>query len=192
MDTKIYHVSPFTWMISMLFMIFAIVCVFLFIMLTPSILQIDNSLFMIFVFLVIIFLTLFIVYAALLFSDIPMIRLELSEEGMVLYSNGYRIYTPWENIIGYAWLRSSRTFPDIIQLQEPAVVGEISFEEGIASRRAVSEKRRWWISNRQLKVKGQYPDYIRLPVVLLRRKDKQDGSINQYLQYYLPHLVENS
>lgn len=191
MDTKIYYASPFTWMISIPFILFTAFFVLFAIYITPSIFSLDNIFIMLILFLAVLFPILFTGYIALLFFDIPMIRLELSEEGMILYSNGYRIYTPWENIIGYAWLRSSRTFPDIIQLQEPAVVGEISFEEGIASRRAVSEKRRWWISNRQLKVKGQYPDYIRLPVVLLRRKDKQDGSINQYLQYYLPHLVEN-
>ena len=154
MDKKIYQVSPFTWMISIPFILFTVFLIFFAISVTPAILSLNNIFFIFAFFSAVLFPILFVGYIALLFFDIPMIRLELSEEGMVLYSNGYRIYTPWENIIGYAWLRSSRAFPDIIQLREPAVVGEISFEEGVASRRAVSEKLRWWISKSTTQNKG--------------------------------------
>ncbi len=190
MDKKVYKVSSLSWIIVIPFLLLTAFCIFSFIMFIPSILTIDSLLLMIFFFLAIIFLTFFIVYAALVFFDIPTTHLELSEEGMIFYSNGYRIYTPWENIAGVAWTRLSRSFPSIIQLQEPAAVDEISFEEGVAGRRAVSEKRRWWMLNRQLKGEEQYTHYIRIPVVFFRRKDKQNGSINQYLQYYLPHITE--
>lgn len=132
----------------------------------------------------------FMGYFALLFLDIPTMHLELSDEGMILYSTGYRIYTHWENIAGVAWLRSFRSFPYFIQLKEPASVAKFSFEEGIVSRRAVLEKRHWWMPNRQLKAEAQYTQYIRIPVALLRRKDKKEGSIDQYLQYYLPEMME--
>ena len=43
--------------------------------------------------------------------------------------------------------------------------------------------------NWQLKTDAQYTQYIRTPAILLRRKERDDGSINQYLQQYLPHLM---
>jgi hypothetical protein len=190
MDKKVYRVSPLTWIISVPFILLAAFFVFSVIIVTPSILTIENPFFMLFVFLVIIFLTFFVVYAALIFFDIPTAHLELSDDGLIFYSNGYRIYTPWENIAEVGWLPRYRSFPSLIRFKEPAVVGEISFEEGIASRRAVSEKRRWWMLNRQLKAGAQYTKYIRIPVALLRRKDKQEGSISQYLQYYMPCMID--
>jgi hypothetical protein len=57
------------------------------------------------------------------------------------------------------------------------------------NQQAVTEKQSWWMPKRQLKAETQYTQYIRIPVVFLRRKDKQEGSINEYLHYYLPHLM---
>ncbi len=190
MDKKTYYVSPLSWLIAIPFLLLTAFLLFCFIMVAPSILTIENPFSMLFVFLVIIFLAFFVLYAALIFFDIPTMRLEVSDEGVILYSNGYRIYTPWENIAEIGWLPRYRSFPSLIRLKEPAVVGEISFEEGITSRRAVSEKRRWWMLNRQLKAEAQYTKYIRIPVALLRRKDKQEGSISQYLQYYMPYMID--
>lgn len=191
MDKKMYCVSYFTWIISIVFALIAVFLVIFSIIVIPQILTMDDHFSMILLFFAVIGLSIFVVYAALLLWNFPRTSIELSEEGVVFDSNGYRIYTPWDNIAGIGWTRLSRSFPSIIQLQEPAVVGEITFGEGIASRRAVSEKRRWWMSNRQLKAETQYTHYIRIPVVFFRRKDKQEGTINQYLWYYLPHLMEN-
>ncbi len=190
MDKKTYYVSPLTWILSISVSFMALFFVYFAIIAIPQILTMDNLFFLLLMLFSVIALMLFVVYTSLLFLEFPRTRLEISQEGVIFSSNGYRIYTPWENIAGVGWTRHSHSFPTIIQLQEPAMVDGISFEEAILSRRAVTEKQRWWISTRQLKTQERYTHSIRIPVVFFRRKDKQDGSINQYLQHYLPHLME--
>ena len=190
MEQKVYKMGFIAWSIPIGYSLLFAIVVFSGIMFASQILTIENWSTGVLLLLCVMSLLLFLLYIAMMSFDIPTMSLELSDEGLVFYGTGYRIYTPWENVVGIDWTRPSRSFPRIIQLKEPSVVGEIPFEEGMASRRAVTEKRRWWVLNRQLKTEDQYTHYIRLPIMFFRRKDKLDGSINQYLQHYLPHLME--
>lgn len=189
MYPKTYHISKLTWIISTFFILLAVFCVFGMVIVTPLVFTFESPYIIVLFCAGFIFLGCFLGYAALIFLDIPSMYLELSDDGIRFVGIGYRIYTPWENIAGLAWTRSSGAFPSFIQLKEHAVVGEISLEEGRLSRRAVVEKRRGWIGNWQLKADAQYTQYIRTPAMLLRRKERDDGSIDQYLQQYLPHLM---
>jgi hypothetical protein len=191
MGKKIYYASPFTWILPILFVLLAVFSLVFAIVVIPQIPTMESLVIMFLTIVGIIGLLFFTLYGVLIFFNIPTTRLELSNEGLIFYGTGYRIYTPWENIAGVGWTRFSHSFPALIPLKKSALVTEISFEEGIASRRAVAEKRVWWMRTRQLKANVQYTHYIRIPVVFFRRKDKQEGTINQYLWYYLPHLMEN-
>ena len=135
-------------------------------------------------------LLIFVIYATLVVAAIPTTRLELSEEGLVFYGTGYRIYTSWENIAGIGWMPLSRAFPGFIQLKKPASISGLSFVEGISSRQPVVEKRSWWLPAWEVKTSVQYRSSIRISGIIFRKKDKRDGSINQCLKYYLPHLME--
>ena len=188
LDRKIYHVSPFAWIISIFFLLLAILTTFGFVMIVPSILTLENPVEMLWWILAIIFLMCFMWYAALLTAELPKIHLELSEEGVIFYGQGYRIYTPWQNISAVGWSGFSHSFPSLFLLKEPASMGIFSFDKGILSRRAVIEKRRWWLFRPEMKA-SEYMHVIRIPVLLIRRKDKKEGLMRQYLRYYVPHLV---
>ena len=132
------------------------------------------------------FLNAFFVYAALLCLDLPKTRVELSDDGVVLYLAGYRVYTPWENIATVGWTPFSRSFPGFIRLKEPAVVATISFEEGKKSRQAVIEKWRWWIRVRQLKSDARYTHFLRIPAILLSAKGEEGRNYLVFSPLFAP------
>jgi drug/metabolite transporter (DMT)-like permease len=189
MAAKIYHISRLTWIFTGGMMCIALFCCIILILLIPQVLGFENKWYMLLMLFGFIFLGSFFAYAAISYIDIPTIRLELSENGVIFYGNGYRIYTPWANISMIRWTRFSPSFPGFIFLKEPAVMTEISFEEGKMSRRAVIEKRHWWMLVGQF-TSGTYTQTIRIPTALFLRKDKREGSI-QYFRYYVPYLFRD-
>jgi hypothetical protein len=190
MDKKVYTVSPFTWIISIPFFLLAAFFVVFAIVVIPQILGEGDFFDELFIFLAIGGLLIFVIYATLVVAAIPTTRLELSEEGLIFYGTGYRIYTPWENIAGVGWMPLSRAFPSYIQLKKPATVSGLSFVEGILSQQSVVEKRSWWLPAWEVKTFVQYRSSIRISGIIFRKKDKQDSGINQHMQYYLAHLIE--
>ena len=187
MEAKTYDASRLAWIpaIVMSFLVTTSVCLFLFVLL-PQIPGLENVWLMLTMFFGLILLNAFGVYATLLFLDLPRTRLELSDDGVVLYSAGYRIYTPWENIARVGWTRFSRSFPGFIRLKEPAVVATISFEEGKKSRQAVIEKWRWWMRVRQLKSDARYTHFLRIPAILLSAKGEEGRNYLVFSPLFAP------
>lgn len=72
------------------------------------------------------------------------VRLITSDEGIVLYGQaGYRLYTPWDNLMGRALWSTGRGGVRVIRLRTPAK--EMSLTDGIQQRQAAIEKRGWLI-----------------------------------------------
>jgi hypothetical protein len=104
-------VTPFAWIISIFFLLLAILTAFGFVMIVPSILTVENPLEKLVLILTIIILMGFVWYVALLTAEIPKTRLRLKVQGAIFYGQGYRLYTPWQNISAVRWLWFSRETP---------------------------------------------------------------------------------
>jgi hypothetical protein len=188
MNKKTYHVNLFAWIVTTFMSIVTSMCFILIITLFVSSLHGTSLSDLLLSLAVGILFIPFSVYVALLFFDIPTMYLELSDEGVVFYGAGYRIYTPWDNVAALYSKRFSRSFPNVIQLREPAIVGEISFEEGKMHRQAVTEKRRWWMLVRQLRTDLRYTHFIRVPARFFRKKERQGDEIMQQFKLHRPEL----
>lgn len=119
--------------------------------------------------------------------DIPTTRIELSAEGVLCYSIGYRIYAPWSTISSIIWTKRPFRFPCFFKLKEPALT-TLSFAEGRSSKQAIFE-RHWWVPAWLLRPE-MLSARLPVPVQFLSQQEKKDGMMNAYLQRYAPHLEE--
>lgn len=190
MDKKIYTVSNYAWFFPILLSIGTTYITIFFILALvriPTIFVTNGPLTAFITILSLASITASLIYVTFIMLDVPGVHLQFSEDGVIFSGSGFSIYTPWENIVSLGWFRFAPTVPNLLVLQEPSVIG-LSLEEGISSRRAVTVKRRWWLSRQSLLREAQYTHAIYIPVLLLRREDKQ--AMQQDLYQYLPQLME--
>jgi hypothetical protein len=110
-------------------------------------------------------------------------RLELSPEGVTYTNPGYcRIYTPWENIERIARVPRFRGGTSFI-LRIPAA-RNITFLEGKQHHLAVIEPCSLLTTEADLLRQA----YFIPSLILIPKKDLENGTFNAYLQQYAPHL----
>lgn len=125
------------------------------------------------------------------FRDYSKSRLVLTSHGITYYGSGFRVYTPWQNIVGIgntlqnvpltvSWTSKLIGF----RLRQNAVV-RMKLEEGIRQGRAVIETD-WW-----------YPVSMRAPYVgffiideIIRERHWQQGELGTYLHHCAPQAFE--
>lgn len=188
MKRKIYYMNGYAWILPAIFFVLA-AGMTVFVVIIPLNLTINNLTDLLLLGACFLLALGIGWYPALIFYESPKTRLELSDEGVFFLGGGYRLYTPWQNISAVRWLWFSTETPGFLFLKEPASMGDFSFDEGVASRRAVFEKRCWWLSRLDIRA-AQYRSIIRIPVAFLKKQDKQEGLIRQYLQMYVPQLID--
>ena len=126
-----------------------------------------------------------------LYVDYSKSRLVLTAHGIAYYGSGFRVYTPWQNIVGIGNpfqnvpLSVSWT-PKLIgfRLRQNAVL-RMKVEEGIRQGRAVNETD-WW-----------YPVSMRAPYAgffiideIIRERHWQQGELGAYLHHCAPQAFE--
>lgn len=97
-----------------------------------------NSIFIIF------FMSLFlgIILTLTIYFSLRDLRLITSDEGILFYGQGgYRMYTPWNNIVGRTTWSTGRGSVQAIRLSQPAK--EMSITVGVQQRQPAIEKRGW-------------------------------------------------
>jgi hypothetical protein len=136
-------------------------------------------------------ITLFALFVSLIYWND---RLEVSDEGIAYYGLGFRIYTPWENIISIARVKHPHAFIfrnrplTALTLRSPASL-HMTVEEGKRRQVAVIEKH--WLA---FSTKPQnYNRY--LPLFLLETLTHDDLSrheIGAYIRRYAPQVLEET
>lgn len=184
MDKKIYQARPITWLIPILFSLLIAFLVGCCVFLMNQTLR-THDVTAIVPLLGAAGLTFSFAYVALLFFDIPATRIELSDEGVLCYSIGYRLYTPWSNICSVVWTAHSPRFPRFFNLKEPAIT-TLSLAEGVSNKQAVFEKH-WWVPAWLLEPE-RASARIPVPVVFLSQKEREAGAMHDYLRQYASHL----
>jgi hypothetical protein len=128
-----------------------------------------------------------LVFAVLYYLLIRNIRLVLSPQGITYYGAGFRLYTPWHNIIGtesfplYYGLRKVRG----LKLYQRAVLN-MSLEDGMRYGVAVMEIS-WWRSNQLAALAGMVPIQIEIA-----GRHWEEHELGAYIRQYAPRAFENT
>lgn len=125
------------------------------------------------------------------YFDYSKSRLVLTSDGITYYSLGFRVYTPWQNVVEFG--KASQHIPMSVswtsklmgfRLRENAIVG-MKLEEGRRQARAVIETD-WW-----------YPASMRTPYAgffiideIIRERHWQQGDLGNYLHHYAIQAFE--
>ncbi|HLG64584.1 MAG TPA: hypothetical protein VKY19_21780 [Ktedonosporobacter sp.] len=129
-----------------------------------------------------------IIGSVIIFTSL-MTHIEISQEGITFYSVGFRIYTPWHNIVNINKIKHPYFSPlyliDAFVLEEPARLN-ISIKEGKQQGIAVVEKH--WIL---LGAKpSSYLWYMPMPSSIVKRTEWEQGEIGTFIRLYAPHIFE--
>lgn len=126
-----------------------------------------------------------------LYFDYSKSRLELTPDGITYYGSGFRVYTPWQNVVGFgnapqlvpmsvSWTSKLIGF----RLRENAVV-HMKVEEGIRQGRAVIETD-WWYP---VSMRTRYAGFFIIDEII-RERHWQQGELGAYLHRYAPQAFE--
>jgi hypothetical protein len=83
-----------------------------------------------------------------MYTSIKRSRLVLTDDGITSYAWGFRVYTPWQNVIGVSSIQPYTTFPANfrkiwgLQLRQPSVLG-MKLADGKRQGKAALETD-WW------------------------------------------------
>ena len=116
-------------------------------------------------------------------------RLEVSSEGVTYYEMGFRIYTPWHNIVGVTPIKhpiSSLHITTVFTFRQPALLN-VSIEEGKRQGLAVIEK--YWLMRCLAAPPITYLWYSPLPRTLVSPFDLEQGELSMYIRQYAPSLL---
>lgn len=132
---------------------------------------------------------------------ISKMRLELFQDGIILYGWGYKVYTPWDNIVGIAGLKVpiisdySNAFPGFMSMQ-PVIKRNVQglrleqearrgmrIQDGMQQKRASMELS-WWNPASTMR---QYAQIVPVPAVLVN-DDRERSELGAYLKKYAPRL----
>lgn len=124
-----------------------------------------------------------------LYFDYSKSRLVVDANGLIYYGSGFRVYTPWHNIIGFA--NASPLKPMSVswtakliglRLYQNARM-DMTLEDGVRQGIAVIETD-WW-----------YPASMRAPYAgffildeIIRERNWQQGELGIYLRHYAPYI----
>ena len=116
-------------------------------------------------------------------------RVEVSADGIVFFADGFRIYTPWYNIVGFVPIRhpliAFHTIPALL-FRQPALPN-LTLEEG--KRRGLPVVENYWMMRLLTATPLNYLWYLPLPSGMVSQFDWEQGEISAYLRHYAPHLV---
>ena len=115
-------------------------------------------------------------------------RIEVSPEGVVYYVDGFRMYTPWTNIVGITQRRHPLVpfhSTTVFVLRQPALLN-ISLEEGKRQQLAVVEN--YWYLKFFTVAPMNYLWYMPLPRTLVSPFDLEQGEFSMYIRQYVPSL----
>lgn len=122
-------------------------------------------------------------------------RVEISFEGIAYYGAGFRIYTPWDNVIGLANVKHpSSPFQNIpvFVFKQPARLG-VSIREGKRAGQAVIEH--YWILERWGIFAANPLTYTRclpLPRNIISQAEWEWGEFGRYSRQYAPQVFGKS
>lgn len=132
------------------------------------------------------------VLMTLLYRALGRTRLVVTEDGIAYYTPGYRMYTPWKNIMR---IETFRPYPSTLlhirtligfKLRQQYVVG-MKLAEGKARQVPVLETD-WWNP-----VWSMAPFADRLPIVeIIVGRNWQEGAFGQDVRRYAPGSLSNS
>ena len=115
-------------------------------------------------------------------------HIEVSSEGVAYYGTGFRMYTPWTNIVGITQIRHP-LFPfhptTVFVLRQPALLN-ISLAEGKRQHLPVVES--YWMMKLFTAAPMNYLCYMPLHVSLVSPSDLEQGEFSVYIRQYLPLL----
>ncbi len=126
----------------------------------------------------------YIILSVFLFISTLTNRLEFSSEGVVYYGTGFRMYTPWTNIVGITQIRHP-LFPfhptTVFVLRQPALLN-ISLAEGKRQHLPVVES--YWMMKLFTATPMNYLWYMPLHVSLVSPFDLEQGEFSAYIRQY--------
>ena len=124
------------------------------------------------------------------FISILVSRLEVSSEGVECYIDGFRMYTPWNNIVSITQIRHPLVpfhFTTVFVLRQPALLN-VSLEEGKRQHLPVVEN--VWYLKLFTATPMNFLWYMPLPRTLVSPVDLEQGEFSMYIRQYLPSLLK--
>lgn len=126
-----------------------------------------------------------------MYKAIKRTRHVLTDDGIIYYGWGFRIYTPWQNVIGFGSVKPypftllANTVVQGLQLRHPCVLG-MKLVEGRRQGVAMIETD-WW---NPASTMAPFAGILPIPQMRLYRRKWRDTELGKDLPRYVPRIFE--